>query len=335
MIAHAGSLPLIKLIRCAEWWEIKLIPACAIFLATALRHGVPAATLFVPFVELIASLATGAAFVSLLNDWTDRDDDARAGKPNRFAKSPALGVICLALSVALGVIWLWWFSARPWVACAFAAGWIVYAAYSLRPLRFKARGLPGLACDAVGAHLVPAMMAVGLATPNADQLTSPWTAAIAVWSLAFGLRGIIAHQRADAARDRASGIATYVVSRGGFHAQWRVRHLIFPAEVAALLIILFLLGSQLVLLELSVALLFQLTKVARFHLVPVLTSPMERAEPVLAGFYLVFLPLALLLEIVLREPHLLWLPAAWLLLFPLSLAVAVRDLVRLPFEVLK
>lgn len=334
-MVRAGSLPLIKLFRCAEWWEIKLIPACAVLLATALRHRVPGELLLVPFVELIVSLATGAAFVSLLNDCTDRGDDARAGKFNRFAQSPAPAAICLVLTIALGIFWLWWFSARPWVACAFAAGWIVYAAYSLRPLRLKARGLPGLACDAVGAHVVPAMMAVGLAAPNAQQLLNPWTAAIAVWSLALGLRGIIAHQRSDAARDLAAGVSTYVVSRGEFHAQWRVRHFIFPAEVAALAIVLVLLGSQAVMMALVLALLFQLAKIARFRLIPVLTNPMERAEPVLTDFYVIFLPLALLLEIVLREPHHAWLAAVWLLLFPLSVAAAARDLARLPFEVLK
>lgn len=335
MIARAASLPLIKLIRGAEWWEIKLIPAAAIFLATALRSGMSVDLLLLPFIELIASLATGAAFVSLLNDWTDREDDASAGKPNRFAVADSLGSICLIVTILLGAVWLWWFSMRPLVAAAFATGWVAYAAYSVRPLRLKARGLLGLACDAIGAHLVPALMAIGLATPRANDLPIGWIFAVAVWSLALGTRGIIAHQRTDAAADRVSRVRTYVVRHGGFHAQWRVRHVIFPTEIAALGAVLFLLGSSVVSLALSLALLFQIAKIARFHLQPVLTNPVQRAEPILADFYLVFLPLTLLLELVLREPSYAWLPAAYLLLFPFSVTKSARDMIRLPFEVLK
>jgi hypothetical protein len=334
-IAPSGSLPLLKLVRCAEWWEVKLLPACAVLLATALLNGVPADQLLVPLVELIASLATGAAFVSLLNDWTDREDDARAGKFNQFSAAASLGSICLVLSILLGAAWLWWFAARPWVASTFAVGWVAYAAYSLRPLRLKARGLPGLMCDAIGAHLVPALMAVGLATDSAGDLSSPWIAAVAVWSLALGIRGIIAHQRADAASDRAAGVGTYVVGRGSFHAQWLVRRLIFPVEIAGLGAVLYLLGSDVVLLALPLALLFQMAKIARFRLDPVLTSPSKRAEPIMADFYLVFLPLALLLEIVLRQPAYVGLTAVYLLLFPLCVTKAARDMARLLFEVLK
>ena len=53
---------------------------------------------------MLASLVPGAVFVSVLNDWTDRADDALAGKPNRLADAASLGQFSVAgLFTALGI----------------------------------------------------------------------------------------------------------------------------------------------------------------------------------------------------------------------------------------
>lgn len=320
--------------RVGEWWEIKLVPAVSVLLATALVQPLPTSLLLTALAELIVSLTIGALFVSLLNDCTDREDDRRSGKPNSFEARPRLGAILLGIVVAAGAAWFWWLSARPFAAGVFLLGWLAYAAYSLPPLRLKAHGLAGMLCDATGAHLVPALLAVALVMGE-GPFHWPWLLSAGTWSLAWGVRGIISHQRADEARDRAAGVQTFLVRYGPHRVQWWCRRLLFPIEVAALFAMLVQLPGSAALIALGLALILQLAKVSRFGLRPVLTSPEPRGLPLLHDFYYLFMPLSLILQLAWREPGVGLLILVYPALFPRHVIEFVRDMGRLQSEVLR
>ena len=75
---------LTSLSRAGEWWEYKLVPGLAVLYATAFRTGAGAIEVAQMCVLYVVALAAGAAFVSAVNDLSDRDDDRRAGKPDRI-----------------------------------------------------------------------------------------------------------------------------------------------------------------------------------------------------------------------------------------------------------
>src|SRR5947207_687308 len=79
----------IAAIRADHWWEYKLVPALSFFYATALMVHRPLLSMWRSALVLLLALASAAAFVSLVNDITDRDSDAGAGKLNRWIGRPA------------------------------------------------------------------------------------------------------------------------------------------------------------------------------------------------------------------------------------------------------
>lgn len=320
-----------KLGRVGDWWETKLVPAVSVLIATALVSGTDVPSLIAALAELIVTLTIGALFVSLLNDFTDREDDRRSGKPNSFEQHPTLGLVLLIGVIAGGAACLWWLSARPLAAAAFVLGWLAYLAYSVPPLRLKTMGLPGLLCDAVGAHVVPSLLAVALLSDPA-QSAPLWWLAVAAWSVAWGVRGIVAHQLADEAQDRAAGVRTFVVRYGPHRVRWWIRRFVFPIELAGLLALLAQLPGVASLIALGLALVFELAKASRFEVRPVLTSPEPRGLPLLHDFYYLFMPLSLLAQLALSEPRALWLLPAYALLFHRHLLAFFSDAARLQKE---
>src|SRR5262249_55828124 len=152
-------------------------------------------------------VTAAAAMVSCINDAFDREDDRKAGKPNRFDDATAEAFARFLALPVIGVVfvlWHWRNQAELLVAAAILAA--VFLAFSVPPLRLKNRGVGGAIADATGANVLPALMAALVViadSGNADHWT--WLAAVAVWSLSFGLRGIVWHQITDEAADAASG----------------------------------------------------------------------------------------------------------------------------------
>lgn len=222
-------------IRAGEWWEYKIAPALAAFYGTLWLAQTPVSASWRAAVVLMVALAAEAAYVSVLNDLTDRADDRAAGKALRPA-SP----LVLAVSIVAGacVAYLWRHDAL--LVTAYAGGWIAFSLYSLPPFRLKTRGFAGVLCDAAGAHLFPAVTAVLLASRERDAV---WLLAVAVWAFASGVRNILWHQLRDRDADLHAHAGTFVV-RYGVAAATRVAVWIaFPLQLLALAAMLWRLRS--------------------------------------------------------------------------------------------
>src|SRR4029078_7642819 len=152
------------------------------------------------------SIVSVAIYASAVNELTDRVDDAAAGKRNRAAGGPVSVTALVAVAVAAGLAFAWhWRDDRPLLVCYLAA-WLAFALYSIPPVRLKNRGFAGVLCDAAGEQMFPALASVFVAclgTPRAPS--AAWVAAVAVWALAVGLRGLVWHQLKDVENDRAAG----------------------------------------------------------------------------------------------------------------------------------
>ncbi len=319
-------------VRANEWREYKIAPLLAVFYATLVHLRAPILPAWPQTIELLIALVAGAVYVSLINDLTDRVDNSRAGKPNRLAGVPTgLALFLLAAPVAVGLAVAWDWRNNPPLVAVYAAAWISFTAYSVPPLRLKARTFAGVLADASGAHLFPSLTAALLAFGAAGRMPDmPWLAAIGLWSACFGVRGILWHQVADDSADRAAGVRTLVVRYGQDRAHIVAEWIAFPLEFASLLALLWMLDERAPLVALALYAFFAIGKLQRFELKATISRPWPRYLLLLNGYYEVFLPVSLLAASALRHSGDLWVLAVHCFLFPGLLAQTLRDCLKIP-----
>ena len=314
-------------VRAGEWWEYKFVPILTLFYATAFLVGAPIASLWQGLLILLLSLIPGAAYVSLVNDATDIEEDAAAGKPNRLAgRSRAFIGLALAASVAGGLAFAWLWRDDSLLLGAYLAAWIAYSLYSLPPVRLKVRGLAGLVADAAGANLFPSLVAIILAFRAAGEpVDMVWLASGGAWAFAFGLRGILWHQLLDAENDRAAAVRTFVQRHSTATGAALGKYLVFPIELAALAAMLWQLQSFAPLVALLPYAWLVKRRLRVFVMKLVIVEPQPRHMILLQDYYDLFLPLALLIGSAIRFPIDLLALAAHLLLFPRRALQVARD----------
>ena len=318
---------LISLIRADQWWEYKLVPILSTFYATALVLHVAVSSLWAGALLLLLAVVAAAAYASVINDVTDRADDAAAGKRNRVAgRSRSMIATLIAVTVGAGFLfaWLWRDDAR--LLLCYLATWLAFSLYSLPPFRFKGRGAVGVLCDAAGEQLFPTLVALFLACRGAQRTASgAWVASVAIWALAYGLRGIVWHQLTDVDNDRAAGVRTFARRHpragpliGTFVA--------FPLELGALAAMLWQIGGAWPPAFLVLYVLYAVRSARRWQTAPVIVVPKPRFFIVLHQFYSDLFPVALLITASVRDWRDLVVLAAHLLLFPRQVVHAIRRL---------
>ncbi len=327
----AQGLGLTRTVRAADWWEFKLSPIFATAYATALLLGVPVLGLWPVLLLALAALVPGAAYVSVLNDLTDLEDDVASGKSNRLVgRSRAFAAAVLACCVVPGMAVAVYWRGDPLLLALYLAAWAAFTLYSVRPARLKERGAWGLLADASGAHLFPTLVVVVLVFRRSGApVDALWFGAVAAWSLCLGLRGNLWHQLSDVDNDAKAGLLTFARR----HKITRLRGLgnfvIFPVEAAAFAVILLRAGSLAALLALGLYALLEWSRKGLWKMRLVVVVPAERSSILLLEYYEVFFPLALLLAASLRHPPDALVAAAHLLLFPRRATQCLKDIVKL------
>ena len=318
---------LISLIRADEWWEYKLVPILSTFYATALVLHVAVSSLWAGALLLLLAVVAAAVYASVINDVTDRADDVAAGKRNRVAgRSRSLIAALIAVTVGAGFLfaWLWRDDAR--LLLCYLATWLAFSLYSLPPFRFKGRGAAGVLCDAAGEQLFPTLVAVFLACRGAQRTASgAWVASVAIWALAYGLRGIVWHQLTDVDNDRATGVRTFA-RRHPLAAPLIGTFVAFPLELGALAAMLWQIGGAWPPAFLVFYVLYAVRSARRWQTAPVIVVPKPRFFIVLHQFYSDLFPVALLITASVRDRWDLVVLAAHLLLFPRQVVHAIRRL---------
>lgn len=317
--------------RAGEWWDYKIAPILAIFYATSLLAGASILSLAPSLILLLAALIPGAVYVSVLNDLTDRDEDGKAGKTNRMAgASLRLAWASLGPAVAAGLAIAWHWRDDPLLLGCYLSAWISFTLYSLPPFRLKARGVAGLAADAAGAHLFPTLVAALLAFRAAGAPADPlWLTGVGLWAFAHGLRGILWHQLLDSEADEAAGVRTYVQRVSRARAVALGHYLAWPAELAALALLLWKLGSAGPPIGLLLYALLVRQRIRIFRVRAIVVEPQPRCLMLMQEYYMLFLPLSLLVQAALTRPADGLVLLAHLILFPVGAAIALRDIWRL------
>lgn len=318
---------LIGLIRADEWWEYKLVPILSAFYATALVLHVAVSSLWVSALSLLLAIVPAAIYASVINDVTDLAGDLGAGKRNGVAGlSRSMVTTLVALTVGAGFLFAWlWRDDAPLRSC-YLATWLAFSLYSLPGFRFKERGAAGVLCDAAGEQLLPALVAVFLASRGAQRLASgAWVASVAVWALAYGLRGIVWHQLIDVDNDRVAGFRTFA-RRHPRAAPFIGTFVVFPLELGALAAMMWQISSAWPPAFLLLYALYAVRSARRWQTAPVIVVPKPRFFIALHQFYSDLFPVALLITASVRDRRALIVMAAHLLLFPRRVVHAIRRL---------
>ncbi|MCA1632276.1 MAG: UbiA family prenyltransferase [Acidobacteria bacterium] len=320
-----------RTIRAGDWWEFKLSPIFATIYATAFLLNISIISLWPLLLLALIALVPGAAYVSVINDFTDLQEDVASGKANRLVgKSRTFIAAVLACCIFPGLAVALYWRGDPLLLSLYLAAWAAFTLYSLPPVRLKSRGVLGLLADASGAHLFPTLLVVGLVYRwRVEPIEPVWFASVAVWSLSFGLRGILWHQLSDLHNDEKVGLHTFARRHKIARLKVLGNFVIFPAELAAFAVMLWRADSRLCLALLCFYALLEWSRLKLWEMNLVVVVPKARFHIVMHEYYEVFFPLALLLSSSGRYPPDALLIAAHLFLFPRRALQSLKDIVKL------
>ena len=295
---HRRWREIFKTVRAAEWWEFKLGPILATIYATAFLLKLSIISFWPLFLLLLVALTACAAYVRDINDLTDRADDVASGKTNRLVgKSSSFIATLLALCILPGVAVAIYWRRDPLLLFLYCASWAAFTLYSLSPIRLKNRGAWGVLADASGAHLFPTLLAVTLVYRwSLKPFDAIWFASVGVWSLSFGIRGIMWHQLNDLDYDDKINLRTFARTHNIAWVQRVGNFIIFPTELAAFAVMLWRTGCVIAITFLGfyALLSFLRKRLWGSNLCVVMPKP-KFHHIVMHEYYEVFFPLAFIL----------------------------------------
>jgi 4-hydroxybenzoate polyprenyltransferase len=204
------------------------LPLAALF---SLHPSIPADGMWRAGLALFVAAECRRQSGTLANDLADRADDEATGKARWVREvAPAAGIAATAATAAGGWCVLAFSGAPPLPLAIYLVALVSGLFYSLPPVRFKERGLAGLAAFAASGALV--YVAVPSTWFGGAPVPIPWTLAATValekWvTLHF-------HYVVDYEPDRARHVGTYAVRAGVDRARRTLRWAAGAASLAML-----------------------------------------------------------------------------------------------------
>ena len=302
---------LLKLTRHSEWFEPKIIPLLGVGYLTIYLNNYSISSAIPRLIFLIFSIAIGAIYVSVINDLSDIKIDAAAGKHNSMRDMANWQIVLiLAVCFSLGIFCGYFIYPDTLSLFFFIMAWVIFSLYSLYPFRLKNRGIWGVFCDAMGAHLFPTLLIVcNLPYVTGHHPDLVWTIITAVWAFSYGLRGILWHQFRDRDNDILTHINTFAskVNPNNFKLP---ETLIFAVEIMSFAFMLHTIINVWLLIAVVLYILLIWTRRIGFNIatIIILTPKNQDFRILMHDFYLVFFPLLMLLNIAIAQQY------GWILL---------------------
>lgn len=315
------------LLRSHDWWEPKIVPLLVVGYLTIILYGENIISHIGWLLFLIAAMAAGAIYVSLINDFTDVKFDLASGKRNKLARfSPAKRKWMLVASIVL--VWCFGvFFFNDILSLIFSlSACIAFSLYSIPPIRLKNRGILGVIADASGAHLFPSLFVVASMSHRLGvEINFYFLSLIGVWSFFYGLRGILWHQFWDRENDLSINHKTFAT---GFRVSRMksIERIITVIEVFVLILILITLGKLLP----FIALLFYIVVLLGYRKIKYeIIFVISTRQPwyiFMSDYYQILLPFSLIIMCSFQYPICAILLIVHLLLFPVKIKLFLKNL---------
>ena len=206
--------------------------------------------------------------------------------------------------------------------------WISFSLYSFPPARLKKRGVLGIIADACGAHIFISLLMVSSISYFAGiKIDWIWFASVGIWSAAYGLRGILTHQFADRENDLKVNLTTYA-SGINPHSFKKQTALILSTELIAFMMMLWRIHLliTIIFLVLYFMMLIARFKIFDYRIVVILIPKNHPFQILMADYYQLFFPSALLLLAAFTQPWAWLLLALHVLLFPQKILLILKEL---------
>jgi len=292
-------------IRANDWWEYKIPPMLSVVYIIIQRSQYTFFSLLPLMVISISAIILCAIYVSLLNDATDVEDDAKAGKKNGMAKySPVQQTIFILLPLSGALCIIGGFLQFLSLASLFyLAAYVSFTLYSLPPFRLKKRGFMGIAADALGSQVFPTLfLAICFYQCTNQKIQLLPLLILTTWLFCFGLRGILWHQLADKENDKVSGLFTFVQKISEDQLS-RLSVAIIILELIAFATFIWLHALFLIIPGLILYFIYNWLLLKYFCVRQTLIKPKsEQYRIFLFEYYQVFLPLSLLILYAFKNP---------------------------------
>lgn len=251
-----------RISRWQRWAGSKLPMLLAAFVVAVLSNEVTLDVAVVGALQLAAHVLGYATFGYVANSFADVREDVRSGKGSVFAgwsAERAAGVVGVAAVAGLVPLFLPPMG-RNLALLSGVISVVVAAAYSLRPIRLKERGVFGVLSSALAQRTLPTLTIM----LYFGSLTVP-LALFVLMSLLVGVRFILVHQADDVISDQITGTRTFATRIGVHRTEELVVRLILPLEAiavgawllvarletVAVLLLIYLVGHLLMLLLLA------------------------------------------------------------------------------------
>jgi 4-hydroxybenzoate polyprenyltransferase len=331
-----------KVLKAEKWWNNKGTPVLGVayFLLAEGYHTVPLLQAVETMAAFIAAFVGVAGFGHVVNDLCDLELDRKSQKSNSMEGRSRWQIAALILAL-LALSW------SPWLVLP-ANGWnlrfiglqlLLLTIYAAPPLRLKARPVPGVITDALYAYTVPVLITWTTWSYLTPMAPRPYVlAALVMWSVFAGLKGILNHQYQDAEGDAAFGVETFATRYGRRQTLWLLARAVVPAEAACFALMTAALASEypLYLGGVTLYLCWRCFQLAWMWDEPVdvpwrLSSEQSvtlYGYQLLGEFYVGWFPVFMLVALCYRSPAYLLLAAAHLALF----RTGVRELVTRDFK---
>jgi 4-hydroxybenzoate polyprenyltransferase len=318
-----------QLTRSHEWWDYKTPQVLSLAYATALMANASMFSMLAPgYLTVFLSLVAMALYASIINDFTDLEIDLACGKSNMMQNlKPANRVLLVLVSLAVVITAAWFIYPNIYGVVFYLLITLSISLYSFQPVRLKKRGIWGIISCASAEHLFPTLFSIAVVAFYANFKLGPlWLIAAGALSLLYGIRGILWHQFLDRENDIQSGTKTFAAGTTP-QAFNNYIYLIMTIELAALVVSLVLMKLSYPIVFLGLYLLYLLLRKVLFNAkVIVIISPRnEDFQILMQDYYILFLPLSLLIYAAVYQ-HLGWvLLVIHLLLFHQRLIVILKD----------
>lgn len=309
------------LVRWGEWYDSK-IPLFLLCLYYAALSG-PALGLRLigEMAMVLLTLCICASFGYILNDFSDREADRRAGKQNALADVAAPRAVTIVLvAAAAGLASALYYWRQPNAVALLALCYGLATIYSAPPARLKERGAIGLIVAALAQRTAPAAF-IFEAMRSWD-----WTAvALCILGTVIGLRFILIHQLRDSANDAQAGVNTFGTVYGTALLTRLLWQFLFPLELACL-------GVTVIAMGYSIPAVWALGGVYLLGLGMRQRTAWQGLSPLTYGLfadlYAVYWPLTLAAVLAVRNPIFLAVLAFTILWLSPSLAVLARNVLQ-------
>jgi hypothetical protein len=257
--------------------------------------------------------------VSVINDLTDLKDDFASNKANRLQQILPLGRgIILSVCILLGILFVYFFLSSSISKCFYIAAWVAFSLYSIPPFRLKSKAAWGVFADALGANVFPNLcIAAGMSEFCGIELSVFQYVFIAIWSLCYGLRGILWHQYVDVQNDVLVKLNTFA-SKVDKSIIRKIEIPLLCLEVVAFCLFNATVGFWSVVITLLVYLIY-VVLVAVYHNMNNAIILINDDKPwifLMGSFYQSFWPILLICLLGVKMPYFFILIPIHLLLFP-------------------